>query len=186
MRWDALFDDLDGQLAAAELAAVESEVSERVRLEQSGIEFADRIRGQLQRHLRVRVEGGTVFGGEVTHVGSEWLVLRDGTRSVLLPFHSLQSVEGLGRFSRVESSVGRRRLGVASAFRALARDRARVAIYLKGSERTSTLVGTIDRVGRDFIEVAVAPIGELRSAENVSGVFAIPFSALVAVGSQYQ
>ncbi|GAA1341858.1 hypothetical protein [Arthrobacter roseus] len=186
MRWDALFDDLDGQLAAAEFATVESEVSERVRLEQSGIEFADRMRGQVQRHLRVRVEGGTVFGGEVTHVGSEWLVIRDGMRSILLPFQGLQSVEGLGRFSSIEDSVGRRRLGMASAFRALARDRAGVAIYLRGSEGSSSLVGTIDRVGRDFIEVALAPVGELRSAENISGIYAIPFSALLAIGSQYQ
>ncbi len=185
MRWDALFEDLDGQLAAAELATIESEVSERVRMEQSGIEFADRLRGQLERNLRIRVESAAVFSGRVVFVGSEWLVLQDGTRSILLPFQGLQSIEGLGRFSATEKSVGRQRLGMASAFRALARDRSRVAIWLRGSDRSSTLSGTIDRVGRDFMEVAIAPTGEFRSADNVSSVNAIPFSAVMAVSSQY-
>ena len=42
------------------------------------------------------------------------------------------------------------RLGLGSALRALARDRARVTVHLVDG---SAVAGTIDRVGADFLEV---------------------------------
>lgn len=183
MRWEALFEDLEAQLAAAELASIESEVSERVRMEQAAISLADRLRGQLNRRLRVKIDGGNNFEGELTYVGSEWMVLREGIRSVLLPFPALQTLVGFGRFSAVETSAGRQRLGVATAYRALSRDRSHITAFLRTADRNAAISGTIDRVGLDFIELALAPLGEARSADNVSGVCAVPFSAIAAVSS---
>ena len=45
MRWNALFDDLEAQLAEAEVLGRESEVSERARAELASIGMADRLRG---------------------------------------------------------------------------------------------------------------------------------------------
>jgi hypothetical protein len=94
-------------------------------------------------------------------------------------------VEGLGRSAAPEDPGRPRRLGLGSALRALARDREGVALYLtpgpEGGFRTIT--GTIDRVGRDFLELAAVPWGEARRAENVRGVYAVPFSAVAALAS---
>jgi hypothetical protein len=43
--------------------------------------------------------------------------------------------------------------------------------------------GTIDRVGKDFLELAAVPSGEARRAGNVRGIYAVPFTSVAAVAS---
>jgi hypothetical protein len=185
MRWDALFADLEAQLYAAGRLALESEANERARMDQAALTLADRLRGQLGAPLRVRLSGGLAFAGGLAHVGSAWIVLDEPGRSVLIALSAVQLVEGLGRPAAPEDPGRQRRLGLGSALRALARDRQDVALYLASGPEGSfhTITGTIDRVGKDFLEMAAVPWGEARRAGNVRGVYAVPFTAVAALAS---
>ncbi|MFD1212683.1 hypothetical protein ACFQ36_11605 [Arthrobacter sp. GCM10027362] len=185
MRWDALFADLEAQLYSAGQLALETETNERARMDQAALALTDRLRGQLGAALRVRLAGGVDFDGQLSHVGSTWIVLDEPTRSVLVTLDAVQLVEGLGR-STVPQDPGRpQRLGLASALRALARDREEVLLYLSPGRDGGfrTIAGTVDRVGKDFLEIAAVPLGEARRAGNVRGVYAVPFNAVAAVAS---
>lgn len=180
MRWNSLFEDLEAQLDASVRAAEEAEIADRVRSEQAGISLIERLRGQIGLILRVRVSGGALFDGELTHVGSEWTVLSKNTGEVVIPIQAVKLLEGLSRNVAPALSPVQSRLGLASALRTLARDRAAVVVHLVDGGR---IEGVIDRVGRDFLEVASVLPGEQRRAGNVGAVHAVPFSGLAAVAS---
>ena len=72
--------------------------------------------------------------------------------------------------------------GLGFALRALSRDRATVAVRLAGGG--PVLVGTIDAVGADHLDVAEHPEGLPRRRENVTAVTTVPFAAIVAVESR--
>ncbi len=182
MRWKALFDDMDSQFAGIESAASNSEIADRVRREQGSVALVDRLRAQIGFVLRVRVSGNLAFDGEVTHVGSEWLVLSKEAAEVLIPLGAIRTIEGVNRRVMGEVSRVERTLGLASAFRAMARDRAHVTVYQV--EAGAHIQGVIDRVGADFVEIAAVPPGEQRRSTSVTGVYCIPFSAVAAVASR--
>lgn len=182
MRWKALFDDIEAQLDAAERVAGDAEVADRVRREQGAVTLADRLRGQLGLVLRVGTPGGEIFDGELTHVGSEWLVLSKARLEVVVPLPAIRLVEGLGRNAASEKSRVQGALGLGSALRTLARDRASVTVYrMEGGTR---IEGVIDRVGKDFLEIAAVLPGELRRPASVSAVYAVPFTGIAAVSSR--
>jgi hypothetical protein len=83
-----------------------------------------------------------------------------------------------------ESSAVRRKLGLANALRSLARDRAALTVLLaRGTAGEARIPGVIDRVGRDFFDLAITPPGEARRASNVMDVATIPFGSLAALRS---
>jgi hypothetical protein len=78
----------------------------------------------------------------------------------------------------------RQRLGLASALRGLARDRAALAVIVSGGPTgETTFHGVIDRVGRDYLDLAVTGAGEERRAANVLQLATIPLSALAGIRS---
>ncbi|GAB3530337.1 hypothetical protein [Arthrobacter monumenti] len=184
MRWAALFEDLEAQLATAGQLDMDSEISDRARMEQAAVKLVDRLRGQLGGTLKVRVSGHEDFEGRLVHVGSEWLVLESGSQSMLIPFSSATVIHGLGRSTSATPSFSDSRLKLTSALRVLSRDRAPLSVQLVGTEREGSVNGIIDRVGSDFIEVAVVPSGEYRRARNVVETVAVPLHAVRAVVSQ--
>jgi hypothetical protein len=184
MRWDALFDDMEAQLSASDRLQLESEITERSRTDVAGVELEDRLRGSLGLRVVVHLRPGPVFSGALGHVGGESLVLNDRQYQVLIPYAAVSRYEGLGRHSLLEPSTVRRKLGLASALRGLARDRAALTVYLTGGPFEGTgLSGVIDRVGRDYFDLAVTRPGEPRRAANVSQVASVPFSSLGALRS---
>ena len=80
------------------------------------------------------------------------------------------------------SSRTARRFGLGYALRALSRDRATVAVSLVGGG--PPLLGTIDAVGADHLDLAEHDEGVPRRRENVRAVATVPFVALVAVESR--
>lgn len=182
VRWDALLKDLEAQFAAADLLAVESRIAEQSRLEVGAVTVLDRLRGQVGGTLRVRVQSGSLFNGSLRHVGSEWLVLRTGPGAALIPTHSIVTVEGMGRRVTAEHSVVTARLGLGSVFRAFGRDRTLLTIQL--AVNGARIDGTVDRVGKDFLELASVPLGEQRRPGSVAGVMLIPFTGVEAVLSR--
>lgn len=100
-----------------------------------------------------------------------------------MPLAAIQLLEGLTRSASVEKSSAAKRLGMGSALRALARDRADVVLHLASGSTGRTVNGMIDRVGSDFLELAAVPSGEARRAGNVRTVYAVPFTAIGALAS---
>lgn len=184
MRWDALFEDIEAQFAAEHLLGLESEVSERARVEIAGIGVADRLRGAVGQRIDVILRSGTLVSGALSHVGSEWLILNEGRHQWLVPVAAVLTYQGLGRQARAGQSKVAQRLGLASALRMLARDRAELAVHLiVVSPEERAMCGVIDRVGKDHFDLAVTMPGEVRRSGSVVSVATVPFQSLAALRS---
>lgn len=183
VRWQALFDDLEGQLAAADSAEFAAEVAERTRREGALLRTQDRLLAAVGHVVTVTTGVGGTVGGQLMDVGPDWLLLDEpGHREALIPLAAVLAVSGLGRRSGVPGAEGEvgRRLDLRSALRGLARGRAAVSVVLRDG---SLLLGTLDRVGADHLELAEHPPGEPRRAGAVRQVRLVPFSALVLLRS---
>lgn len=184
MRWDALFDDMEAQLAASERLELDSDVAERARTEAAAVELVDRLRGSLGLRIGVHLASGTTFEGILSHAGSQALVLTEPRHQLLIPYSAPVRYLGLARLAVAEPSWVRQRLGLASALRALARDRTGLVVLVsRGSAEESKLHGVIDRVGRDHLDLAVTGEGEDRREANVRQLATIPFAALAGIRS---
>ena len=184
MRWDALFDDLETQMAAGARLDLDADVAERTRAEAAAVELADRLRGSLGLLIVVQLASGSTVEGTLSHAGSQALVLDEPLHQVLVPYAAAVRYRGLSRVAVPEPSRVRQRLGLASALRGLARDRAALAVLLTGGSAGETVLhGVIDRVGRDHLDLAVTGDGEDRRTANVRQVATIPFGALAGIRS---
>ncbi|MBM6400911.1 hypothetical protein [Phycicoccus sonneratiae] len=179
MRWEGLFADLEGQLAAEERRELDSEVAERTRRERALVDLTARLAGGVGSPVAVALTGGRVVTGTLTDVGDEWLLVAGGLREVLVPRAGVVTVEGLTAHGDPARSA--RRFGLGYALRALARDRATVALDLAAGP---PIVGTVDVVGADHLVLAEHPEGEPRRRENVRRLLTVPFGALRAVESR--
>ena len=180
MRWEGLFADLEGRLAAEERRDLDDEVAERTRRERALVELDARLCAATGSVLRIGLAGGAVVEGRLLDVGNGWLLARTGAREVLVPTAAVVTLGPLGR----ESDPGRaaRRFALGSALRALSRDRATVGVALMGGG--PLLVGTIDAVGADHLDLAEHPDGLPRRQENVTAVTTVPFRGLLSVESR--
>lgn len=180
MRWDALFDDLAAQAETLEHAERAAEVEDRTRAEVGAVGLLDRLRAADEVPLRVRTAPG-VFTGTLSRLGRDWLLLEEeGGREVLIPLPAVLTVSGLPPRAAAPGTMDTvtRRLRLWFVLRRLARDRAPVRLLLVDG---TALGATVDRVGADFIEVAVVPTGEARRAAAVRDVLAVPLRAVAAV-----
>ena len=182
VRWQALFDDLEAQVAALEDAELQAEVRDRSRREAARLRVVDRLRPAVGSALVVTVLGGAVVRGALVDAGADWALLDEGGRDALVALPALLGVTGLGRESGAPGSEGQveRRLDLRWALRGLARSRAGVQVVLVDG---SVLGGTLDRVGADHVELAEHPPGEPRRAASVRQVRLVPFTALALVRS---
>jgi hypothetical protein len=181
MRWDALFADLEAQAEALERAERAAEVEERARIEVAGLGLAQRLRPAAGTALRLRCDGGLTVTGRLGRTGPDWLLVEeDGGRESVVALAAVLGIGGLGRVSASPDSAGpvQSRLGLRHALRGIARDRSPVRLALRDG---STVAGTIDRVGADFVEAALHPVGEPRRRDAVREVALVPLPALVAV-----
>lgn len=180
MRWEQLFADLEARFAAVEQAGFAIEVADRIRSEAARTGLAERMAGAVGAGVRVVTLGGATTTGTVRRGGPDWVLVDEpGGTEVLVPLASVAVVTGLTR------SIGRpggggvvgARLGVASVLRGIARDRLPVVLDLVDGTRVG---GTVDRVGRDLIELAdTGPDGDRRAGGARSSVVAIAAVAQV-------
>ncbi|WP_211877696.1 hypothetical protein [Pseudarthrobacter albicanus] len=183
MRWDALFEDMEAQLAAGERLDFDAEVAERTRADAAAVELADRLRGSLGLRIGIHLASGTLFEGVLSHVGSQSMVLDEPRHQMLIPQASAVRYTGLSRLAVTEHSMVRQRLGLASSLRALSRDRASLTVLVARGPAEAVLHGVIDRVGQDFLDLALTHAGEDRRAANVRQTATIPFAALAGLRS---
>jgi hypothetical protein len=176
-----LFRDLEAQLVAAEAGRLAGEVSDRTRRELATLELIDRARAAVGHPVRLQLVGVEPVAGMLLEVGAHWLLLRDAAgRDVLACWPAVVAVTGLGVGTAAPGEGGAvfRRLGLGSALRGIARDRAEVRLGLTDG---TTMTGTVDRVGRDFVELSEHPAGEARRAGQVTAVRTVAFSGLATV-----
>lgn len=182
MRWESLFADLEGQLMAAEQAELAAEVADVVRAQWADVTFADRLRPLFGAPVRCSVTGVGVLEASLRDAGAGWLLLaeRGGQTETLVAVGAVQWVEGLTRHTSAPESAARvaRSLGLGHVLRGIARDRSGVLLILRDGQ---TMTGTVDRVGADFLELAVHPLDEPRRVDQVRLVRAVPWAALAAV-----
>ena len=175
MRWEALFDDLESQLGAFELAERNATVGELTRAERATVRLDGRLRAARGGALVVRLRGGEQLSGLLLDVTREWLLLGDGARRMLVPAHAVAAVGGLGPDVEPPESAVLGALGLGHALRALSRDRAAVRIHASGAE----VRGRIDAVGADHADVAV--LDDAGRAGAVAWV--VPLAAIDVVAS---
>lgn len=166
MRWDHLFADLEGQLAAERAADFQADVAEMTRAERASVELAARLVAQRGSVVGLTLVTGDTMRGDVADAAAQWVLLNTEGPQVLVPHSAIAAVNGLGIRARTASEV-ERRLSLGYALRALSRDRARIIVRTLGSE----VSGAIGGVGADYVDITVAD-GSLSS---------VPFHAIVSV-----
>jgi hypothetical protein len=181
MRWNDLFGDLEAQWAGLELAERSGEVAERTRIETVAIGLGARLHAATGAALRIRLPAEQALTGTLVRTGPDWLLLDEGGgREALVALPAVLAVSGLGRLATVPGSEGRvlARLTMRHALRGIARDRSAVRLHLCDA---TVLDATLDRVGADFVDVALHAPGEARRRREVREVQAVPFTAVAAV-----
>ncbi|HEX4443393.1 MAG TPA: hypothetical protein VHZ81_07450 [Galbitalea sp.] len=197
MRWDNLFDDLESQLEQ-ELSAEEIDLQveeERLRLARLGIR--DRLRSlhaaansAERRTLRLLLADGSREIVAPATFGRDWLagelVEESGRRpQCIVP---IESIDGIVLESdqivvslepQLEESSGAlsARLGLQFVLRDLCRRRTAIDLRL----HTHRLHGTIDRVGRDHVDLAVHEAGQPRRDSLITEYRIVRLSDVVLV-----
>lgn len=166
MRWQELFEDLESQAESEERQLADEEVAELREAERGRIPLTDRICGAVGRRLVLGVDGAS-HTGLVLEATRSWCVLRTDSRDVLVPTASVRWVEGAGR-SAPDPGAAESRLSLAHVLRRLASREEQLLVAFAGR----TLVGWIDGVGLDHVEVA---------GEGDGPVIAVPFSAITSL-----
>jgi hypothetical protein len=181
VRWEALFEDLELQWESAEAAELGLEVADRSRREAAYLRLVDRVRPAVGYPLRLGVIGDAPIAGQLTTVGVDWLLLAENAvREVLLPTRSVLWIHGLSAVSAQPGHEGplAAKLDLRYALRGIVRDRSACSIVLIDG---SSVTGTVDRVGVDFIEIAEHPEAEFRRPRTVLSARTIPLSAVALV-----
>ena len=180
MRWDALFGDLDAQWHAAKQLDLETEVNELARMELSQSTFAEALRGSLGAEITAVLCTGVVVHGRIVRVEAQWILLASGPRSFILPLAKVRRISGTGSSLAPASSTVAYTL--AAAMRILCRNRAVVNLDLEGPG-TGSVRGVLDRVGADYVQLALMTDGATRSRDNHPGTVLLPLGGIVSVAS---
>jgi hypothetical protein len=179
MSWEhelfALFDDLEGQAAAAWEADREAELADRARTEYGSVTLASRL--MASRGLTVVLDLPHVgrLEGRLARVAEAWCLLSGQGQDWVVPLRSVSGVRGASQRSLPEvawSPVDR--LGLRAALRRLADSQARCLLHLSDGTRHEAYVS---RVGADFLEARAR-------ADGGEGELLVPYEGLVAVQSR--
>lgn len=189
MRWDRLFADLEGRFDELADEEADAERADRERVAIGAISAHERLAGAVGRPIRVGLAGGAIVAGALRAVGPDWLLVAEREqRDCVLPWRSVAVVQGITAATGPAPSGLDLRLDLRHALRGLARDRAPVQIALSGGAGggpmagpSGELIGTIDRVGADFIEMALHAAGEPRRMAAVRSVALVPLASILFV-----
>lgn len=190
MRWDSLFDDLAGQLDH-ELGVDDAGLDlEEERLRRGRLTLRDRILACARAGgapVLLDLADGTGLRLIPRTFGRDWfaaVVAGAEHRELVIPVWAVSSIRfgpaevemSLAPADRPESRLVDR-LTLSFVLRDLSRRRTAVRIACA----TGTVHGTIDRVGRDHLDVAVHEPGSPRRSSNVVEIRVIAFTTVVSV-----
>ena len=193
MRWNNLFDDLEGQLEH-ELTAEDVDLKlEEERLRIGRLSLRDRLVAihelDPKGAIRVMLVAGTTVAVRPTTFGKDWFAAdvveeSDRHQQCIIPLAAIGGLV-LGR-SQVTSSLSpsaasdspkslSARLSLVFVLRDLCRRRRSVQLHLLGGD----VHGTIDRVGRDHLDLAVHEPGTPRRESAVLHLRVVPLAQIV-------
>jgi hypothetical protein len=193
MRWERLFAELEARFDELADEEVQAESADRERVAAGSITALERLTGALDQPVRARLVGGARVDGTLRSVGPDWLLLAEGVnRDCLVPWRSVTVMEGLTAATGPALSGLDLRLDLRRALRGLARDRAPVQLAVLGwagdtgsiasaAGAAGELTGTVDRVGADFLEIALHAAWEPRRATAVRSVGLVPLGSILLV-----
>ena len=190
MRWQNLFDDLESQLESGLGAEEVDLLAEEERLRLGRLTLRDRVRA-LHAEAPASALGLTLRDGErlalrTAAVGRDWVAgeLDAGVlRSAIVPLAAVASLDPVGDQLSLSLRVDpapepptalSARLGLAFVLRDLSRRRAAVELHVAGHR----VHGTIDRVGRDHLDLAEHAAGEPRRTAAVARIRIVAFASL--------
>lgn len=199
MRWDSLFDDLEGQLDSAWGADDSERRAEDERLRISRLSLRERLitlgRENVERRddptsIRVSLRCGREIAIVPRTYGRDWLAAdlvrqHGGNGACLIAVDAIASIQL--RPSEAEESIAESpvsshdpqitdRIGLPFVLRDLCRRRSYVSITT--ATAVDVLGGTIDRVARDHLDIARHPRGTARRAREVTHVQLVALSQL--------
>jgi len=166
-----------------EQAQEAAEVTEHTRAARGGVELVEALAADRGAGVRVQARGVGLVIGTIADVGRDWFTVDTDVegpprrRAVLLPLTSVQAVSGLSGFADQRPSASARRFGLRLALRALSRDRATVRVHVEDY----SVLGTIDRVAQDHIDIAEHPDDRPPRRAEVRMRQAVPLWSLRAV-----
>lgn len=176
MSWEhdlfALFDDLEGQAAAAWEADREAELADRARTEYGAVTLASRLMASRGQDVALDLPHVGRLEGRLARVGEEWCLLGATRQDWIVPLRAVAAVHGASGRSVPEvawSPIDR--LGLRAALRRLADAGARCLLHLADGTRHEAYV---HRVGADFLEARDSSGSELL----------VPYAGLLAVQSR--
>jgi hypothetical protein len=172
MSWEhelfALFDDLEGQAAAAWEADREAELADRARAEYASVTLASRLMASRGRDVALDLPHVGRLEGRLARVGEGWCLLSGRGQDWIVPTGRLVGLQGASERSVPEAAWSPvDRLGLRAALRRLADSGERCVLHLADGTRHEAHV---ERVGADFLE-----------CRAVDGVLLVPYAGLVAV-----
>jgi hypothetical protein len=182
VRWRRLFEDLESQAAALGDAELRSEVADRTRAELAGVQLSRRLHSALGSAVEMRLLGDSVIRGPLSGWGPDWLLV-DAGDEVLVSTAAVVAACRLASTASAAAGIGlvESRTPITTVLRAIARDRSVVTLRLVDG---SQLVGTPDRVGADWVDVAAHDVGDAPRTAAVHGRWTVPVSALAAIRRQ--
>ena len=195
MRWNNLFDDLEGQLEQ-ELTAEDADLKiEEERLRIGRLSLRDRLlaihQADAKDAIRLTLVGGQALALRPTTFGKDWFaadLLGPSPRQqqCIIPLAAIASL-ALSR-GQITSSLSpsaapeaapslSSRLSLVFVLRDLCRRRRSLQLRLLGGE----VYGTIDRVGRDHLDLAVHEPDVPRRESEVLHIRVVPLAQIILV-----
>jgi len=201
MRWDNLFSDLESQLESGLTTEEDNLQAEEERLRVSRLGIRDRIMAMVAvadrgAHSPLALilkgsDGSDVVEVLVRSIGRDWLAAElvgqgQQGRQCVVPLSAIAGI-ALSRRQLRHSLEPREaptatgaladRLGLAFILRDLCRRRTGVEVTLVGE----TLFGTIDRVGRDHLDLAVHEAGKPRRNDEVRALRIVALDVVLMI-----
>ena len=172
MSWEhelfALFDDLEGQAAAAWEADREAELADRARSEYASVTLAGRLMASRGHDVELDLPHAGRVAGRLERVGQEWCLVSGRGQDWIVPLRHVAAVRGASERAVPEvawSPVDR--LGLRAALRRVADAGSRCVLHLVDGTRHEAYV---ERVGADFVECRAG-----------DAMVLVPYAGLVAL-----
>jgi hypothetical protein len=155
MRFDRMFEDLEGQMDHLEGEQRRAMTEDLTRAERAQISLLDRLRDQGERPLVVHLRGSLVIRGRLDEVGEDWIRLDAdrGGEQIWVPLGMLIALEGLSPRARPHEDSPLRPRSLSSELRSLGRDRVTVRV----ETTLGAVSGRIATVGSDVLDVIPSP-----------------------------
>ncbi|WP_394215836.1 hypothetical protein [Brachybacterium vulturis] len=178
MRFERIFEDLEGQFAHHQQEEVRAVSEDLTRAERGQLTLADRFRGAQGHPVTLHLGGSVRVAGTVREAATEWIALtaKGGGRSAVVPLAAVVMVEGLPSRARLAEDSPSSSWTLGSILREIARDRSVVRLETSGG----VLTRRIAAVGADALDIRSLPTGE-SSAVPGSARITVALSALRVV-----